>query len=254
MKSALKIGLLAVSLVSVTSALVVAAKDNNGAVAVPGLADAEPSAVVTAEMLQATELVDWDLKGEGEGHYDKKFRLNLSNGRYIDGGLIFNDCGYQSVGSTLGDPFMIDNTDTKANAYNFNVLFSLESSVGAIFNFTAETGDGQDASISYQVKHALPKPQYQSANFYQTLESGTYSYHDLVSTPSESAFYSTADNSYNSKSAYFYDESKDLSISCYSSGYTVVAFQFTYYSSVYIDPGESLTCTLTSISFFFDCN
>ena len=62
-----------------------------------------------------------------EGQYDKKFQIDLGEGKYIDGLLLFADCGHQSVGDNLSEPFVIDcSSEESNNAYNFNVLLSVK--------------------------------------------------------------------------------------------------------------------------------
>lgn len=49
---------------------------------------------------------------------------------------VFNDCDYPFAGTTLGDAFGIHNTDRKANAYDFNILFWFHSTSEATFDFS----------------------------------------------------------------------------------------------------------------------
>ncbi len=84
---------------------------------------------VTEEMLFATQIetASWefsDKTSENEG----KFRIDLDNGKYIDGAILYQDCGYQSIGPSMGDNFTLDNTtdpNKAANNFNFNIYFSV---------------------------------------------------------------------------------------------------------------------------------
>ena len=254
MKSTLRIGMAAVSLVSVLAIFAASEKNNDEAVALPRLAAVQPEVTVTYETLQATPLVDWDLKGEGAGHYDKKFRLNLSNGRYIDGAIIFNDCGDQSVGPTLGDPMKLDNTgNTGANAYNFNVLFSLQSTVEATFYFDLHRGGENLSSTSacLQVKHAKLKGDYHSSDFYTILESTDYA--DLTKFAGQGYFYSDAEGTYSTRTPNF-TTGDDGVLYCGASGYTIVAFQFTYDDDKLLPGKQWISCALEEIKFQFACD
>ncbi len=84
---------------------------------------------VTEEMLFATQIetASWefsDKTSENEG----KFRNDLDNDKYIDEAILYQDCGYQSIGPSMGDNFTLDNTtdlNEAANNFNFNIYFSV---------------------------------------------------------------------------------------------------------------------------------
>ena len=70
----------------------------------------------------------WDLidKEYSKDESDKKFTIDVGNGKYIEGAIIFRDCGYQYVGNNLLDAFGIKNTSNTSQPYNFNILFYLD--------------------------------------------------------------------------------------------------------------------------------
>ena len=76
-----------------------------------------------------------------QGQSDKKFTIDVGNGKTIEGVIIFRDCGYQYVGETLLDAFGIKNTSNSDNAYNFNILFSMDKLKDFAVNYTISSSD-----------------------------------------------------------------------------------------------------------------
>ncbi len=90
-------------------------------------ADGTYSTTITSEMLSSTalETTSWTFSDKTVEN-EKKFRIDLGNEKYIDGALLYTDCGYQSVGSNLRNDFSIDNSaNGTSNNFNFNFYFSV---------------------------------------------------------------------------------------------------------------------------------
>lgn len=97
---------------------------------------------ISKDMLYHAKLEDYrhpkDKEYGSEG-VDKKFTIDVGNGRKIDGVILFRDCSYQFVGNTLLDVFGIDNKTYNDQPYNFNVVFFLKDMVGFSINYTTHS-------------------------------------------------------------------------------------------------------------------
>ena len=94
---------------------------------------------------------------------DKKFRIELDSEHYIDGLFLFNDCQYQSVGATLGDGFVIDNTGKgNANAYNFNICLAVTGvkTISFVFDYTSNVDAWSTTNSRAKVRATTPTPPY----------------------------------------------------------------------------------------------
>lgn len=110
---------------------------------------------INKDMLYNAKLVDYRHpdKTYNEGELDKKFTIDVGNGKSIEGVVIFRDCGYQYVGKNLLDAFGIKNTSSDSNAYNFNILFYLDNLTRLDFSYSAHT-NVFDNKIDHQIKFA----------------------------------------------------------------------------------------------------
>ena len=96
---------------------------------------------INKDMLFNTKLEDYRHpdKTYGRDGADKKFTIDVGNGKTIEGAIIFRDCGYQYVGETLLDAFGIKNTADTSNSYNFNILFFMDRLMRLDFAYTAHS-------------------------------------------------------------------------------------------------------------------
>lgn len=248
MKLGTKIGLTAFAVCATAGNIALAAYGTARADLLRGSEEPKVLSLDNAALKEVT-LEDFNL---GQSSPDKKFRIEIDENRYILGAFIFNDCGRQSVGPTLGDAFTIDNTDsTDPNAYNFNILFSFEKSVGLDFTFDVESNssDGTE-NVEYQMKYAA----IGTSNFYTKLDET--SYYALVTYPSDGA----AANNFYDRGAYV-NGSFVMDASKKSGGRSidhenknVVALQFKYHGNAFIKAGHKLDFTLTKLEFTYTCN
>ena len=96
---------------------------------------------ITKDMLFNTKLSNYRHpdKEYSEDEADKKFSIDVGNGKHIDGAIIFRDCSYQYVGDNLLDVFGIKNTSDESQAYNFNILFYLDNLTRFDIGYTAHS-------------------------------------------------------------------------------------------------------------------
>ena len=197
------------------------------------------TATITAEKLAATPLSDLEIQS---GKHDKKFTIALDDGKYIKGAVIFGDCGYQFTGSTLGDAFGINNTDTKANAYNFNILFSFEYTQNATFNLSLESNQ-VGACFKCIVKYA----ECDGEDFYGALAKKNYS--NIVGDPGNAMYYGEYGYAYDTYGA----EAVERSVNLPKEDTTLAVLQFTHRNGDYIAAGNYARCTIQSIVFNYSC-
>ena len=96
---------------------------------------------ISKDMLFHAKLEDYRHAGKeyGKDGADKKFTIDVGNGRTIQGAIIFRDCSYQFVGDTLLDAIGINNKSNSAQAYNFNILFSIDNLMRLDVAYTASS-------------------------------------------------------------------------------------------------------------------
>lgn len=212
--------------------------------------DGVKTATITSADLTQVKLENYEFD---KGIYDKKFRIPLDNGAYIDGAVIFNDCGHQFVGSTLGDAFGIDNTYDEApkNAYNFNILFSFEhvTSIGVDLraNVIGNSTNTEEKGLTW-LKYASIE-----GEFYEVLRDRV-TYANLVNNPRDGNFYSKASYDVHALPMST-DKEAEANVSCISTGFNIAAFQFTYFDwEHYVTPGFTISAFINSLSFTYRCN
>ena len=206
-----------------------------------------------SEALKGIALEDINLNPDKAD--DKKFRIPLGEGKYIDGAIVFQDCGLQYTGDTLGDFFGIDNSSSpSANAYNFQILFSLEHTSSFSFSINEKTSIG-DSSIYtlFQVKYGV----FGGDDFYNNIR---LNYDNVVKTASISnGCYDSIDFSTN----YVTMDSTDKNLSNYldSSNYNVVGLQVKYgdkdghdATEYFVQPGQWIKFALTNLTIGYSCN
>ena len=219
------------------------------------------SVTFTSSQLKNVALEDIDLGGSNG--LDKKFRLPLENGNYIDGAIVFRDCGHQYTGSKLGDFFGIDNPiSAEANAYNFQILFSFESTVSLKVDFT-EVASSNDGSVKsyFQIKYV----DKEYVDFYDFIEDN-YSKITEVVNSFDASFYTgyyqetilKLDNESSEHAGGGYSKTEnDFHFS--QSGATVAALQCTYasgepWNQYYVQKNSWIKFGLDSLSFEYNCN
>ena len=170
-------------LFGVTSALfvvgmtLVTAQSSNANIVKIAQADTEKDIVITSSMLAATQLEDWrhPKKVYKGNETDKKFTIDLGNGKYINGALVFRDCDYQYCGNTLADTFGFNNTANNSNTMNFNFFFSFEKIIRTTWKYTAY-GNLTDKYVREEIKYSVVN----NEAFYDGL--GSYDYEEIVNS------------------------------------------------------------------------
>ena len=159
---------------------------------------ADATLEVNAEKLSSTRLEDFvvpdNLNEPTVNKTDKKFKIELDDGKYILGALIFGDCDHQFVGSTLGDAFGLDNLNIDSgNAINFHLILSFEhvTSVTVNYDIKLEQKDGvEDKSVECpffgtKYKTLNPKPTTDD-EFYNIITTAGY---DKILNNDENEYY-----------------------------------------------------------------
>ena len=92
---------------------------------------------------------------------NRSFSYEIGGGKYFEGALLFADCKHQSVGSTLGDPLVLNNGDQEgANASNFNILFNIKGvyKLAYTYDVTLSKAATVDITLKTSVKSSSGCP------------------------------------------------------------------------------------------------
>ena len=128
---------------------------------------------INKDMLYNTKLYDYRHpdKEYNKDESDKKFTIDVGNGKYIEGAIIFRDCGYQYVGNNLLDAFGIKNTSNTSQAYNFNILFYFDKLSRFDIAYTVYSNVFND--IDQQIKFSKDEKLTED-DFYSSLDKVPY--------------------------------------------------------------------------------
>ena len=128
---------------------------------------------INKDMLYNAKLYDYRHpdKEYSKDESDKKFTIDVGNGKYIEGAIIFRDCSYQYVGNNLLDAFGIKNTSNTSQAYNFNILFYFDKLTRFDVNYTAHSTVYN--WIDYEIKFARDDKLTKN-DFYSSLDKVPY--------------------------------------------------------------------------------
>ena len=234
---------------------------NKADIAVTGTGSSSKTVTITKEKLNATVLSDLEggHKDANNAKRDQKFTIELDDGKFIYGAVIFSDCGHQFIGNSLGEAFGIDNTSEKSgNAYNFNFLFSFDKAIGMSANVdvtATDTSKEDDAELCLKfIKSTVGT----GLGFYErfTAETGGYVYDEIKELPSRSDYYSTVTGQYAANPCYLSESPKNQTIIADTDTdgtYNVAVFQFTYNDGNFIEAGNKISCTLQSLTFTYSC-
>lgn len=236
---------------------------NKADVAVTGTGSSTKSVTISKEQLNATVLSDLEGGQDNDSNNkgDQKFTIELGDGKFIYGAVIFSDCGHQFIGDTLGDAFGIDNTYSGAgrNAYNFNLLFSFDKAIGmsATVDVTAtNTGVKDVAELCLKfIKSTVGT----GLGFYErfTAKTGGYDYDKLTKLPGAALdYYSTGTGQYAANPCDLSTSPKNPTITANTGTdgtYNVAVFQFIYNNDDFIEINNKISCTLQSLTFTYSC-
>ena len=128
---------------------------------------------INKDMLYNAKLYDYRHpdKEYSKDESDKKFTIDVGNGKYIEGAIIFRDCGYQYVGNNLLDAFGIKNTSNTSQPYNFNILFYFDklSRFEINYNVYSNVFNNIDQQIKFSKDEKLTED-----DFYSSLDKVPY--------------------------------------------------------------------------------
>lgn len=199
----------------------------------------------TKEKLQAVTFSELDL---GAGSKDKQFQISLGNDKYINGALIFSDCGNQFVGDDLSDSFGLDVSKLSRddNAFNFNFLFSFEKNVTvAEIHFTVVDTTGAGTRYANRLRYSSGI-ESDSSEFYTTLRNNL----SKITSNNDSFFngeFAAHENTLSSTKTY---DSLYREKGSYNNN-TIIDLNFN--SRDYVPRGDIVTIQITSISFTYEC-
>lgn len=128
---------------------------------------------INKDMLYNAKLYDYRHpdKEYNKDESDKKFTIDVGNGKYIEGAIIFRDCSYQYVGNNLLDAFGIKNTSNTSQAYNFNILFYFDKLSRFDISYTVYSNVFNN--IDQQIKFSKDK-KLTEGDFYSSLNKVPY--------------------------------------------------------------------------------
>lgn len=231
--------------------------------------DGSKTTTVTQEMLDKTVLENFALKEGSESderQQDSKFRIDLEDGNYILGAIVYRDCNEQFVGDYLGDRMGMHNFSGSDQPYNFNIIFSFEKNVESLsVDYTVGLEDKVvDENVKSTTIHSQVKcGDISSTNgFYEKIKDVPYERLTLLMNSTnpwadQQPFY--ADSRSYSERDKVVTESADVqdTVSCtFYESYTqtVAAVQFTYRGLDKLQTGTWIRFKLNSLTFKYTCN
>ena len=237
-----------VSLFTFTVACGVAILSNNSTFE-PLIADGEDpeekEVTLEAAELSAVSFSDHDFgraKQETNNKGDQEFRINLANGNYIDGALIFSDCGHCNIGNTLGDVFQLDNSlQDSGNSFNFNFFFNVRGIKQATIYYTS-TITGEPFVVSNFVRIRL-RAAALDTDFYSALAHN----YDTYKQDSNAIYPNTTDISYSNSDIWEGDCTMPLTTS-----FTKDLLNF-HINGDAVPAGRIVSLQITKIVLKYDC-
>ena len=216
----------------------------------------ETTKTFTNEQLKSVALEDHSFKNKAG---DKKFSIDLGQGKYIEGGIMFHDCDHQVVGDTLGDDLTLDNSlQANANVSNFNILFNIHGvySIDVSWSFSFDTTN----TMNYELRSSIKFSNEGANGLYDAIENSTYTYQQLVDGNIGSAQLFWADGGsnpsggkYKSYTTSTTSDTLDHSLTFDPSQkhFNIVAFQPE--TTCTVGAGVKYSVSLRSISFTYTC-
>lgn len=220
----------------------------------PSLAD-KPVNEVT---LDASELAKCSLSAYTfAGKTDsRQFVYSMAGGKYMEGALLYGDCDYQSVGSDLSKPLVLDNSaQGTANAADFHLFFSAQGLLSASFTFDIELDKLPPVAVDFRY----------GAKFSNLCGKGLYDelkdrpYHEETPSTGVVDDWGATDlyQDGNYTSTQFTTSVKELANETFSKApdatyapYSAVAFYVNAYS---VPAGLTLSITLKSVTLRYTC-
>ena len=255
-------------MVTATIGLLVAAYSQHGAQSISKATTTNKSLTLDKTALSNVTFEQFDIvdnrKGGTEIKHDKKFRIALENGKYILGAILYHDCGHQYIGTasevnaTLADAFTMNNVGTGGtNAFNFNIVFSLDNIDSLTYYYTATLKQGEtypkDSCEFYsEIKAKRYASDGKDASFYSALT--TAGYDGLLQNHNDDRKY------YNSVNGSFADNFKDNNPitkwhQAQNLNANMVVIQFNSSGSKGLIEGDKIiSFAFDSITFNYHCN
>ena len=212
---------------------------------------------INKDMLYNAKLYDYRHpdKEYNKDESDKKFTIDVGNGKYIEGAIIFRDCSYQYVGNNLLDAFGIKNTSNTSQAYNFNILFYFDKLTRFDVNYTAHSTVYN--WIDYEIKFARDDKLTED-DFYSSLDKVPYKqiYERAGGNYGDTLFPggNTAASNYFTIKQYVGSEdtvTRGFYWALEEGTSKVVGFNFTHYNNNLIESSGELDFKLNLLQFYY---
>ena len=149
----------------------------------------EVTTVLNQAKLQSVLLSNYDLKDKTG---DKKFTIELDDGKYIEGAILMQNCQHQSTGATLGDYLTLDNSaQTGPNNASFNIFLNVHGIKHISFTWDVSF-DALPEEVDLGLRSNIKTSDKGANGLYAALENEAYSYEHLIAASvGGSPFYTT---------------------------------------------------------------
>ena len=143
-------GLFAVlTVVSMAAVATLAVYANKGETALNPVQATDNSVTINKTQFAGIQLSDIEISGGT----NKAFRYSLGGEKYVDGWILYSDCGHQSIVDQNGKRyFVMDNSEeSEENNLNFNIVFNFKgiTDVSFGYNYTLSNPYGYDLPTSF---------------------------------------------------------------------------------------------------------
>lgn len=103
----------------------------------------------------------------------RKFTYSMPGGKFIEGAILFGDCGYQYVGANLSEPFGINNTSGGNKDLDFHIFFNAHGLTRAELYFDVKLD--KDYGIGITLNYGIKLSDKCADGLYEELKNKNYS-------------------------------------------------------------------------------
>ena len=214
-------------------------------------ADDEIIVKLTSDMLAEITFEDYrhPKKTYTGNEADKKFTIDLGNGKYIKGVALYRGSAYQYLGNSLADSFGFNNTSGSKKAMNFTFLFSFENAIRCKVDYS---GSG---NVHESFWEGIKFGYIDGEDFYNNL--GLYEYDELISlcgTYPEGPF--PHDDDWGGNFIYADECAKEFVSERHYDIYpptNVIGFQLVTDPAYDFSSGANVSFTIPAIEFWYSC-
>lgn len=176
----------------------------------------------------------------------RKFKYEMSGGKFIEGAILFGDCDYQYVGNNLSEPFGINNTSKGNQNSDFHIFFNTHGLTRAEFYYTAQLNEAYNIGIPLNERVKLTDKC--GSGLYDVLSTQTYS--NITKYKGETDFYKDGNaGGFELKTTQVYTGDIYRPKQCVET-LNAAVFQL---NATTIPKGYSITFTLTKVVLRYTC-